>query len=164
MCHPVHISQLVRGHMRHDTRQHFHVRYHYGISHHREREGCCECSDPSRILAFDSHCQNSGLLKVSSCWPKVETSRLPHFQFPALWLSKIWKVCSSFLKFPRGLSWRPQRIRMSPLWPGMERNGVTVKKFLQLLMVLELCQEQIYFLYMILIIVIITKEPEVPNS
>ena len=45
---------------------------------------------------------------------------------------------------------------------GMGSNGVTIMKFLQLLMILELYLELSYFLSQILLVVIVTEVTKVP--
>ena len=47
---------------------------------------------------------------------------------------------------------------------GMGSNGVTVTKFLQLLMILELYLELSYFLSQIFIVVTVTEVTKVPSS
>ena len=48
-------------------------------------------------------------------------------------------------------------------YPGMGSNGVTVKRFLQLLMILELYLELSYFLSQILLVVTAAEVTEVPK-
>ena len=53
--------------------------------------------------------------------------------------------------------------RYTPTWTGMGSNGVTLTKFLQLLMILELYLELSYILSQLFIVVTVTEVTKVPK-